>query len=141
MDVNDYGIPEYDDQILDVLAGFVDRFSPGTLTSVDAPHFMEVVAADAIRLRATRGPRPHRRVVPLRRDHVSPSLPVIASNGCRVYERDVNAESERLCQGVARDPVLTRARLPKRSVVTLTISEPPLRVPIGASIRMTESGR
>ena len=32
----------------DVIAGYVDRFSPGELTSVDAPHFMEVVAADEI---------------------------------------------------------------------------------------------
>ncbi len=38
---NDYGIPAYDKRILQVQAAYVDRFSPGTLTRVDAPHFME----------------------------------------------------------------------------------------------------
>lgn len=42
------GIPEYDDVILDVLAGYVDRFSPGELVWVDAPHFMEPVVPDEI---------------------------------------------------------------------------------------------
>lgn len=56
------GVPEYDAQILDVLAGFVDRFSPGELIWVDSPHFMEPVVpveiADALRTvieRATGG--------------------------------------------------------------------------------------
>jgi pimeloyl-ACP methyl ester carboxylesterase len=40
-DENDYGIPEYDKAILDLQADFVDRFAPGELVWVDAPHFME----------------------------------------------------------------------------------------------------
>ncbi len=48
-----YGVPEYDAQILDVQAGFVDRFAPGELIWVDSPHFMEPVVptdiADALR--------------------------------------------------------------------------------------------
>jgi pimeloyl-ACP methyl ester carboxylesterase len=50
---NDYGSPEYDDRILDAQAAYVDRFSPGILRWVDAPHFMEPVVpeliADAVR--------------------------------------------------------------------------------------------
>lgn len=38
---NDFGIPEYDKRIQRVQAAYVDRFSPGTLIRVDAPHFME----------------------------------------------------------------------------------------------------
>lgn len=41
-------IPEYDAVILDVLAAFVDRFSPGTLISVDSPHFMEAAIPSEI---------------------------------------------------------------------------------------------
>jgi pimeloyl-ACP methyl ester carboxylesterase len=41
-------IPEYDAVILDVLAAYVDRFSPGTLISVDSPHFMEPEIPDQI---------------------------------------------------------------------------------------------
>ena len=44
----DFGIPEYDAVILDVLAGFVERFSPGELRWVDSPHFMEPVVPDEI---------------------------------------------------------------------------------------------
>ena len=47
-DVNDYGIPEYDAQILDLQAGYVDRFSPGALVWVDAPHYMEPVIPSEI---------------------------------------------------------------------------------------------
>jgi pimeloyl-ACP methyl ester carboxylesterase len=45
---NDYGIPEYDRRILQAQAAYVDRFSPGTLVTVDAPHFMEPVIPDQI---------------------------------------------------------------------------------------------
>lgn len=41
LNVNVYGIPEYDEAILDLQAAYVDRFSPGTLIWADAPHFME----------------------------------------------------------------------------------------------------
>ena len=46
--VNDYGSPAYDARILDVQAAFVDRFSPGILRWVEAPHFMEPVVPDVI---------------------------------------------------------------------------------------------
>lgn len=42
------GIPEYDDNILATLEGYVARFSPGELRWVDAPHFMEPVVPDEI---------------------------------------------------------------------------------------------
>lgn len=52
-DQNDYGSPEYDARVLAAQAGYVDRFSPGVLRWVDAPHFMEPVLpeviADAVR--------------------------------------------------------------------------------------------
>jgi pimeloyl-ACP methyl ester carboxylesterase len=52
-DQNDYESPEYDARILVAQAGYVDRFSPGILRWVDAPHFMEPVVpeviADAVR--------------------------------------------------------------------------------------------
>jgi len=52
-DENDYGLPEYDGAILDLQAAFVDRFTPGNLVWVDAPHFMEPAVsqeiADALR--------------------------------------------------------------------------------------------
>ncbi|MDR7253131.1 pimeloyl-ACP methyl ester carboxylesterase [Nocardioides sp. BE266] len=52
-DQNDYESPEYDARILDLQADYVDRFSPGVLHWVDAPHWMEPVVpeviADAIR--------------------------------------------------------------------------------------------
>jgi len=38
---NTLGVPAYDDRIHEVLEDFVDRFEPGTLMWVDAPHFME----------------------------------------------------------------------------------------------------
>jgi len=37
------GIAEYDGRMHGVLAAFVDRFRPGRLVWVDAPHFMEPV--------------------------------------------------------------------------------------------------
>lgn len=52
-DDNPYNSPEYDAVILETQEAYVDRFSPGTLIRVDAPHFMEPVIpgeiADAIR--------------------------------------------------------------------------------------------
>jgi pimeloyl-ACP methyl ester carboxylesterase len=41
-------VPGYDEEIYELLQGFVDRFSPGKLVWVDAPHFMEHLAASAI---------------------------------------------------------------------------------------------
>ena len=46
--VNDYGSPAYDARILGAQAAFVDRFSPGILRWVEAPHFMEPVVPDVI---------------------------------------------------------------------------------------------
>lgn len=46
--INDYGVPEYDEKILDLQAAYVDRFSPGKLVWVDAPHFMEPAIPDQI---------------------------------------------------------------------------------------------
>ena len=50
---NSYESPEYDARILGVQKAFVERFSPGILRWVDAPHFMEPVVpeviADAVR--------------------------------------------------------------------------------------------
>ncbi len=46
--VNDYGSPAYDARILDALAAYVDRFSPGILRWVEAPHFMEPVVPDVV---------------------------------------------------------------------------------------------
>jgi len=45
---NDYGIPEYDRRILELQAAYVDRFAPGKLIRVDAPHFMEPAIPDQI---------------------------------------------------------------------------------------------
>jgi pimeloyl-ACP methyl ester carboxylesterase len=45
---NDYESPEYDARILDAQAAYVDRFSPGILRWVDAPHFMEPVVPDVV---------------------------------------------------------------------------------------------
>ncbi len=45
---NDYGIPEYDRRILKVQAAYVDRFAPGKLIRVNAPHFMEPVIPEQI---------------------------------------------------------------------------------------------
>ena len=42
------GIPEWDEQIIPVGSAFVDRFSPGELIWVDAPHFMEPAIPDEI---------------------------------------------------------------------------------------------
>jgi pimeloyl-ACP methyl ester carboxylesterase len=44
----DYESPKYNARILDVQAAYVDRFSPGILRWVDAPHFMEPVVPDVI---------------------------------------------------------------------------------------------
>ena len=46
--VNDYESPAYDARILGAQAAFVDRFSPGILRWVEAPHFMEPVVPDVI---------------------------------------------------------------------------------------------
>ena len=46
--VNDYGSPAYDARILDAQAAFADRFSPGILRWVEAPHVMEPVVPDVI---------------------------------------------------------------------------------------------
>lgn len=45
---NQTGIEAYDAVVLDVLAGYVNRFSPGEIRSVDAPHFMEPIVPDEI---------------------------------------------------------------------------------------------
>lgn len=42
------GPSEYTDVAPGVLQGYVDRFRPGTLVTVDAPHFMEVAIPDRI---------------------------------------------------------------------------------------------
>ncbi|GAB3035986.1 hypothetical protein GCM10011376_17960 [Nocardioides flavus (ex Wang et al. 2016)] len=42
------GIPEYDDNIIAALEGYVGRFAPGELRWVDAPHFMEPFVPDEI---------------------------------------------------------------------------------------------
>jgi hypothetical protein len=47
-DVNDYGIEEYDDSILDLQRAYAERFAPGRYVRVDAPHFMEVAIPDRI---------------------------------------------------------------------------------------------
>jgi pimeloyl-ACP methyl ester carboxylesterase len=51
--VNEYRSREYDARVLGALERYVDRFSPGRLIWVDAPHFMEPVVpreiADAVR--------------------------------------------------------------------------------------------
>jgi len=45
---NDYGIPAYTSQIRTLQAAYVERFSPGSLITVAAPHFMEPVVPDQI---------------------------------------------------------------------------------------------
>jgi pimeloyl-ACP methyl ester carboxylesterase len=47
-DPREYGIPRYDDVIVDVMQRYVDRFSPGTFIPIDAPHFMEPAIPDEI---------------------------------------------------------------------------------------------
>jgi pimeloyl-ACP methyl ester carboxylesterase len=47
-DQKDYESPAYDSRILDAQRAYVDRFSPGILRWVDAPHFMEPVVPDVI---------------------------------------------------------------------------------------------
>ena len=47
-DVNDYGLPEYDEQVLRLQEAFVERFSPGTYVRVESPHFMEAAIPDQI---------------------------------------------------------------------------------------------
>lgn len=47
-DVNDYGIPEYDEQVLSLQQAYVERFSPGTYIRVDSPHFMEAAIPDQV---------------------------------------------------------------------------------------------
>ena len=53
---DDYDSPKYNARILDALAAYVDRFSPGILRWVDAPHFMEPVVPDVIATRCARWP-------------------------------------------------------------------------------------
>ena len=45
---NDFGVPEYSRRILELQRAYVDRFSPGELMRVDAPHFMEPVIPELI---------------------------------------------------------------------------------------------
>ncbi|MCW2764064.1 MAG: alpha/beta hydrolase [Nocardioides sp.] len=45
---NPYGSPAYRRQIGDVLAAYVDRFSPGVLTEVPAPHLVEAAIPDKV---------------------------------------------------------------------------------------------
>ena len=45
---NDFESPAYDAHILDAQKAYVDRFSPGILQWVDAPHFMEPAVPDVI---------------------------------------------------------------------------------------------
>ena len=45
---NDFGIPAYDRRILELQSAYVDRFSPGLLKRVEAPHYMEPVIPDQI---------------------------------------------------------------------------------------------
>jgi pimeloyl-ACP methyl ester carboxylesterase len=47
-DVNDFGIPEYDEQVMDLQEAYVERFSPGRYVRVDAPHFMEAAIPELI---------------------------------------------------------------------------------------------
>jgi pimeloyl-ACP methyl ester carboxylesterase len=47
-DVNDYGIPAYDQQILKLQKAYAERFDPGRWVRVDAPHFMEAAIPDEI---------------------------------------------------------------------------------------------
>jgi pimeloyl-ACP methyl ester carboxylesterase len=42
------GVPEWDEEIVPVATAFVDRFDPGELIWVDAPHFMESAIPDEI---------------------------------------------------------------------------------------------
>jgi pimeloyl-ACP methyl ester carboxylesterase len=41
-------VPGYNEEIHELLEGFVDRFAPGELVWVDAPHFLEPAAPDEI---------------------------------------------------------------------------------------------
>jgi pimeloyl-ACP methyl ester carboxylesterase len=47
-DVNDFGVPEYDRQILGLQEAYVGRFSPGKYLRVDSPHFMEQAIPETI---------------------------------------------------------------------------------------------
>jgi pimeloyl-ACP methyl ester carboxylesterase len=47
-DQNDFESPRYDARILEAQAAYVDRFHPGILRWVDAPHWMEPVVPDVI---------------------------------------------------------------------------------------------
>jgi hypothetical protein len=47
-DVNNYGVPEYDERILELQRGYVERFAPGTYIRIDSPHFMEVAIPERI---------------------------------------------------------------------------------------------
>jgi pimeloyl-ACP methyl ester carboxylesterase len=47
-DQNDFESPRYDARILGAQAAYVDRFAPGILRWVDAPHWMEPVVPDVV---------------------------------------------------------------------------------------------
>ena len=47
-DVNDYGVPAYNEKILGIQEAYVKRFSPGRYLRVDVPHFMEVEIPEKI---------------------------------------------------------------------------------------------
>lgn len=47
-DVNDYGIPEYDREVIKLQEAYVDRFAPGRYLRVDSPHFMEQAIPDVV---------------------------------------------------------------------------------------------
>ncbi|NPC41706.1 alpha/beta fold hydrolase [Nocardioides sp. zg-1230] len=47
-DQNNFESPKYDARILDAQAAYVDRFAPGVLRWVDAPHWMEPVVPDVV---------------------------------------------------------------------------------------------
>jgi hypothetical protein len=47
-DVNDYGVAEYDERILDLQRGYVERFAPGSYIRLDSPHFMESAIPERI---------------------------------------------------------------------------------------------
>ncbi|GCD89247.1 alpha/beta fold hydrolase [Nocardioides sp. LS1] len=48
LDENGLGSPKYHARLLSARRAYVDRFSPGILRAVDAPHFMEPVVPDVI---------------------------------------------------------------------------------------------
>jgi pimeloyl-ACP methyl ester carboxylesterase len=47
-DRNDFGIEEYDSQVLDLQKAYVERFGPGRYVRVESPHFMEAAVPGLI---------------------------------------------------------------------------------------------